>query len=262
MKTSDSTPEEFTDEYTHPNSLPPGDDVSILKKDFQEETFRIISNPLFKFDDNFKSSNVNPLLSYLEKDSIPPGIDLIPPPIFEVSSSNPTSPTLTEKKEKLKENISSGALLVFKEPSFLLPPPEPPDESLKNAVLNFYQSRQAILHVPLNSSRVPRFSWLLLWTQSLESPNIRKSYSVVGRIIMDPSKIEAINQMAETYYGERRMSFAELKLDLVSAPILTLPIRFWWFSDIHDASKKGLVCALMQHGNVIDLQLQDSQNPL
>ncbi|GJT88917.1 reverse transcriptase domain-containing protein [Tanacetum coccineum] len=119
MKTSDST-----DEFTPPNSLPPGDDVSILKKDFQEETFRIISNPLFEFDDNFKSSNVNPLFeendkdveikssssstltspevnkleAYLEKDSIPPGIDLILPPTFEVSSSNPTSPTLTGEK--------------------------------------------------------------------------------------------------------------------------------------------------------------------
>ncbi|GJR43559.1 reverse transcriptase domain-containing protein [Tanacetum coccineum] len=33
MKTRDSTFEEFTDEFTLPNSLPPGDDVSILKKD-------------------------------------------------------------------------------------------------------------------------------------------------------------------------------------------------------------------------------------
>ncbi|GJW41458.1 hypothetical protein Tco_0067303 [Tanacetum coccineum] len=99
-------------------------DVSILKKDFQEDTFRIISNPLFEFDDNFKSSNVNPLFeendkdveikssssftltspevskleAYLEKDSIPPGIDLTLPPTFEVSSSNPTSPTLTGEK--------------------------------------------------------------------------------------------------------------------------------------------------------------------
>ncbi|GKC81640.1 hypothetical protein Tco_1137357, partial [Tanacetum coccineum] len=48
MKTSDSTFEEFTDEFTLPNSLPPGDDVSILKKDFQEDTFQIISNPLLK----------------------------------------------------------------------------------------------------------------------------------------------------------------------------------------------------------------------
>ncbi|GJV72126.1 hypothetical protein Tco_1492121 [Tanacetum coccineum] len=41
---------------------------------------------------------------------------------------------LVTLEENLKENIS-GTLLVFKEPSFLLPPPEPPDECLKNAVL-------------------------------------------------------------------------------------------------------------------------------
>ncbi|GKC52062.1 reverse transcriptase domain-containing protein [Tanacetum coccineum] len=68
MKTSDSTFEEFTDEFTLPNSLPPGDDVSILKKDFQEDTFRIISNPLFEFDDSFKSSDVSPLFEENDKD--------------------------------------------------------------------------------------------------------------------------------------------------------------------------------------------------
>ncbi|GJZ10326.1 reverse transcriptase domain-containing protein [Tanacetum coccineum] len=122
MKTSDSTFEEFINEFTLPNSLPPGDDVSIHKKDIHEETF---SNPLFEFDDNFKSSNVNPLFeendkdveikssssftltspeesefeAYLERDSIPPGIDLTLPPTLEVSSSNPTSPTLTGEKD-------------------------------------------------------------------------------------------------------------------------------------------------------------------
>ncbi|GJY69542.1 hypothetical protein Tco_0472524 [Tanacetum coccineum] len=121
MKTSDSTFEEFINEFTLPNSLPPGNDVSIHKKDIHEETF---SNPLFEFDDNFKSSNVNPLFeendkdveikssssftltspeesefeAYLERDSIPSGIDLTLPPTLEVSSSNPTSPTLTREK--------------------------------------------------------------------------------------------------------------------------------------------------------------------
>ncbi|GKE48707.1 hypothetical protein Tco_1479965 [Tanacetum coccineum] len=57
---------------------------------------------------------------------------------------------LVTLEENLKENISSGTLLVFKDPSFLLPPPEPPDTCLnfvpilimKNVVLNanFYQS--------------------------------------------------------------------------------------------------------------------------
>ncbi|GJS90157.1 reverse transcriptase domain-containing protein [Tanacetum coccineum] len=116
MKTRDSTFEEFTDEFTLPNSLPPGDDVSILKKDFQEETFQITSNSLFEFNDSFKSSNVNPLFEENDKDveikfsssitltspqgnvSIPPGIDLTLPTTLEVLSSNPTFPTLTKEK--------------------------------------------------------------------------------------------------------------------------------------------------------------------
>ncbi|GJX43121.1 hypothetical protein Tco_0259797, partial [Tanacetum coccineum] len=123
VKTSDNI-EKFADELAPLNSLPPGDDVSILKKDFQEETFQITSNSLFEFNDSFKSSNVNPLFeendkdveikfsssitltspeaseleAYLEKDSIHPEIDLTIPFIFEVSSSNPTSPTLTGEK--------------------------------------------------------------------------------------------------------------------------------------------------------------------
>ncbi|GKE87095.1 hypothetical protein Tco_1564570, partial [Tanacetum coccineum] len=67
VKTSDNF-EEFTDEFTLPNSLPPGDDVSILKKDSQEGNFQVYSNPLFEFDDNFNSSNVNPLFNEMEED--------------------------------------------------------------------------------------------------------------------------------------------------------------------------------------------------
>ncbi|GKC43982.1 reverse transcriptase domain-containing protein, partial [Tanacetum coccineum] len=101
------------------DTLPPSS-----SPDLHEETFQIYSNPLFEFDDNFKSSNVNPLFeendknfeiksspsftltspeesefeAYLERDSIPPGIDLTLPLTLEVSSSNPTSITLTEEK--------------------------------------------------------------------------------------------------------------------------------------------------------------------
>ncbi|GKC09453.1 hypothetical protein Tco_1001063, partial [Tanacetum coccineum] len=70
MKTSDYTFKEFTDEITLPNSLPPGDDVSIHKKDFHEETFQIYSNPLFEFDDTFNSSNVNPLFNKMDEDVV------------------------------------------------------------------------------------------------------------------------------------------------------------------------------------------------
>ncbi|GJY14958.1 hypothetical protein Tco_0385380 [Tanacetum coccineum] len=46
----------------------PGNDNSILDKDVQKENFRVYSNPLFKFDDNFNSSNVNPLFNEMMKD--------------------------------------------------------------------------------------------------------------------------------------------------------------------------------------------------
>ncbi|GKC47506.1 reverse transcriptase domain-containing protein, partial [Tanacetum coccineum] len=119
MKTSDNF-EKFTDELAPLDLLPPGNDDSTLKKDLHEVNFQIYSNPLFEFDDNFKSSNVNPLFEENDKDveikssssftltspeesefeaySIPPGIDLTLPLTLEVSSSNPTSPTLTGEK--------------------------------------------------------------------------------------------------------------------------------------------------------------------
>ncbi|GJY98676.1 hypothetical protein Tco_0516106 [Tanacetum coccineum] len=67
VKTSDNF-EKFTDELAPLNSLPPGNDDSTLKKEFQEETFQITSNPLFEFDESFKSSNVNPLFEENNKD--------------------------------------------------------------------------------------------------------------------------------------------------------------------------------------------------
>ncbi|GJT50175.1 reverse transcriptase domain-containing protein [Tanacetum coccineum] len=123
VKTSDNF-EKFSDELAPLDSLPPGNDDSNLKKDLHEENFQVYSNPFFEFDDDFKYSNVNPLFeendkdvkiksslsftltssdeseleAYLEKDSIPLGIDLTLPLTLEVSSSNPTSPNLTGEK--------------------------------------------------------------------------------------------------------------------------------------------------------------------
>ncbi|GJW13658.1 hypothetical protein Tco_0017791, partial [Tanacetum coccineum] len=77
---------------------------------------------------------------------------------------------LVTLEENLKENISSGTLLVFKESSFLLPPPEPPDVCMrfqpslvmKNVVLNedFYQSKKTL---PLNVEDVNSFTFII-WT--------------------------------------------------------------------------------------------------
>ncbi|GJT29308.1 reverse transcriptase domain-containing protein, partial [Tanacetum coccineum] len=55
MKTSDNF-EEFADELT------------LLKKGVHEETFQVYSNPLFEFDDDFNSSNENPLFNEIEED--------------------------------------------------------------------------------------------------------------------------------------------------------------------------------------------------
>ncbi|GJV82700.1 hypothetical protein Tco_1522598 [Tanacetum coccineum] len=81
-------------------------------------------------------------------------------------------------EEKLTENISSGTLLVFKEPSFLLPPPEPPDECLnfksnlvmKNVVLYeaFYQSNVE----DVNSFTIIIWIFLPYFTYTKESPLI------------------------------------------------------------------------------------------
>ncbi|GJR54095.1 hypothetical protein Tco_1404616 [Tanacetum coccineum] len=55
VKTSDNL-EEFADEFT------------LLKKGVHEENFQVYSNPLFEFDDNFTSSNVNPLFNEKDED--------------------------------------------------------------------------------------------------------------------------------------------------------------------------------------------------
>ncbi|GJX63315.1 reverse transcriptase domain-containing protein [Tanacetum coccineum] len=370
MKTSDNL-EKFADELAPLDSLPPGNDDSTLKKDLHEENFQVYSNPLFEFDDDFKSSNVNPLFeengkdikiksspsftltSPEESDSIPPGINLTFPPTLKVSRSNPTSPTLTGEKvcswktpmffslvrfvwkmmtriairkkiicllatylhekpkphpqeveeikekedeissdvpihtivmliritfdnpidfndhfskpkdlkkdlaisfdstetsilpppvldsdspfieelsasitlnslgnedkvfklgilvyhanhdknlitleENLKENISSGTLLVFKEPLFLLPPPEPPDECLMNVVLNFYQSKKTL---SLNAEDVNSFTFIIwtflpYFTYTEESPLIFSFRS--ENFVFDPGIITFHNPVA------------------------------------------------------------------
>ncbi|GJY70221.1 reverse transcriptase domain-containing protein [Tanacetum coccineum] len=67
VKTSDNF-EKFADELAPLDSLPPGNDDSTLKKDLHEENFQDHSNPLFEFDDNFKSSTINPLFDEMEED--------------------------------------------------------------------------------------------------------------------------------------------------------------------------------------------------
>ncbi|GKA74725.1 reverse transcriptase domain-containing protein [Tanacetum coccineum] len=66
--TIDPNPERFIDEPALACLPPPGDDDSFLKEDVQEENFQIYSYPLFEFDDNYNSSDINPLFKEILKD--------------------------------------------------------------------------------------------------------------------------------------------------------------------------------------------------
>ncbi|GJV11146.1 hypothetical protein Tco_1352687 [Tanacetum coccineum] len=66
--TFDPNPERFTNKPALVCLPPPGDDESFLKKDVQEVNFRIYSNSLFEFDDNYNSSNINPLFKEILED--------------------------------------------------------------------------------------------------------------------------------------------------------------------------------------------------
>ncbi|GJZ37131.1 hypothetical protein Tco_0583322 [Tanacetum coccineum] len=61
-------PERFFDEPALACLPPPGDDKSFLKEDVQEENFQVYSNPFFEFDDNYNSSDINPLFNEILED--------------------------------------------------------------------------------------------------------------------------------------------------------------------------------------------------
>ncbi|GKA03161.1 reverse transcriptase domain-containing protein [Tanacetum coccineum] len=138
----------FIDEFTLPNSLPSGDDVSIHKKDIHEETF---SNSLFEFDDNFKSSNVNPLFEEKDKDveiKSSPSFTLTSPEESELVADlerefdshrilpppwlDSDSPFIAELSASFTLNSLGNEDKVFKpEPSTPRPPSEPPDVCMR-----------------------------------------------------------------------------------------------------------------------------------
>ncbi|GKA70768.1 reverse transcriptase domain-containing protein [Tanacetum coccineum] len=66
--TINPNPERFTNEPALACLPPPGDDESFLLEDVQEENFQVYSNPLFEFDDNYNSSDINPLFKEILED--------------------------------------------------------------------------------------------------------------------------------------------------------------------------------------------------
>ncbi|GKF09084.1 hypothetical protein Tco_0043308 [Tanacetum coccineum] len=162
-----------------------------LKKDltisFDSTTTSILPPPLLDSDSPFTaelSANVT-LNSLGNEDKVfKPGIL-----VFHVIHDK----NLVTLKENLKENTSSGTLLVFKEPSFLLPPPEPPDKCLKNVVLNFYHNQKTL---PLNVNSFTFIIWTFLpfFTYTKESLLIFSFQS--KNFIFDPGIITFHNPVA------------------------------------------------------------------
>ncbi|GJR92271.1 hypothetical protein Tco_0264445 [Tanacetum coccineum] len=114
---------------------------------------------------------------------------------------------LVTLEENLKENISSGTLLVFKEPSFLLPPPEPPDKCLnfepilvmKNVVFNkaFYQSNVE----DVNSFTIIIWNLFSIFSYTKESPFFggEKFFPPLGVkiLFLTPASSRFISQWSE-----------------------------------------------------------------
>ncbi|GJZ71566.1 hypothetical protein Tco_0635417 [Tanacetum coccineum] len=89
---------------------------------------------------------------------------------------------LVTLEENLKENISYETLLVFKEPSFLLPPPKPPDDFLN------FETKTIPLHVKdVNIFAFVIWTFLPHFTYTEESPLIFSFRS--ENFIFDPGII-------------------------------------------------------------------------
>ncbi|GJY72757.1 reverse transcriptase domain-containing protein [Tanacetum coccineum] len=135
VKTSDNS-EKFADELALLDSLPPGNDDSTLKKVLYEENFQVNSNPLFEFDDNFKSSTINPLFDEMEEN-------------VEIKNSNISDePVLlnTPLSDKVEKKIRFHRELIL---------PSLPPLKFKVAILLPYSHRESILPSPLLDSDSP-----------------------------------------------------------------------------------------------------------
>ncbi|GJX40678.1 reverse transcriptase domain-containing protein [Tanacetum coccineum] len=66
---SDALPPSSSPVKTSDNLEEFGNELTLLKKVVHEENFQVYSNPLFEFDDNFNSSNVNPLFNEMVEDT-------------------------------------------------------------------------------------------------------------------------------------------------------------------------------------------------
>ncbi|GJY17989.1 hypothetical protein Tco_0389480 [Tanacetum coccineum] len=157
-------PIDFNDHFSKPKDFKK--DLTVSFDSFESS---ILPSPLLDSDSPFTAEwSASVTLNSLENED-----KVFKPGILVYHTINDKNLVVLE--ENLKENISSGTLLVFKEPSFLLPPPEPPDKCLnfepilvmKN-VVDFYQSNVE----DVNSFTIIIWIFLPYFPYTKESPLI------------------------------------------------------------------------------------------
>ncbi|GKF48780.1 hypothetical protein Tco_0142031, partial [Tanacetum coccineum] len=160
-------PIDFNNHFSKPKDLKKDLTVSL---DSSESS--ILPSPLLDFDSPFTAE----LSASVTLNSLGNEDKVFKPGILVYHAIHDKN--LVTLEENLKENISAKTLLVFKEPSFLLPPPEPPNKCLtfksnlvmKNVVLNndFYQSNVE----DVNSFKFIIWIFLPYFTYTKDSPLI------------------------------------------------------------------------------------------
>ncbi|GJU05197.1 hypothetical protein Tco_1121627 [Tanacetum coccineum] len=157
-------PIDFNDHFSKPKDLKK--DLTIS---FDSSESSILPSPLLDSDSPFTaelSASVT-LTSLRNKDKVfKPGILVY----HAIHDKN-----LVTLEENLKENISSGTLFIFNEPSFLLPPPEPPDKCLNfkpNLVMKNVMLNEDFYVEDVNSFAFIIWIFLPYFTNTEESPLI------------------------------------------------------------------------------------------
>ncbi|GJW51504.1 hypothetical protein Tco_0092855 [Tanacetum coccineum] len=173
-------PIDFNDHFSKPKDLKKDLPIS-----FDSTTTSILPHPLLDSDSPFTAE----LSASVTLNSLGNEDKVFKPGILVYHAIHDKN--LVTLEENSKENISSGTLLVFKEPSFLLPLPEPPDECLKNVVLNFYQSKKMFpLHVEDTFAFII-WTFLPFFTYTKASPMIFSFQS--ENFVFDPGIITSHN---------------------------------------------------------------------
>ncbi|GJS84457.1 hypothetical protein Tco_0750998 [Tanacetum coccineum] len=178
-------PIDFNDHFSKPKEFQK--DLTVL---FDSSESSILPPPLFDSDSPFTAE----LSASVTLDSLRNEDKVFKPGILVYHAIHDEN--LVTLEENLKENISFGTLSVFKEPSFLLPPPEPPDECLKNVVLDFDQSKKTI---PLHIEDVNTFAFVI-WTFLPYFTYTKESFLIFSlrseNFVFDPGILKFHNPVA------------------------------------------------------------------